>query len=121
MIQLYRKEELKNQRKKVKFMYEIREKKTDIWFAIGVWILEMVALFGIRYCVEHEISQKVGLITIAYVSCVVFALIKEKNLTILGFTTEKIRRNAPIAVGIIITTILIRMVISKISFELLLS
>lgn len=81
----------------------------------------MVALFGIRYCVEHEISQKVGLITIAYVSCVVFALIKEKNLTILGFTTEKIRRNAPIAVGIIITTILIRMVISKISFELLLS
>lgn len=100
-------------------MYEVREKKTDLWFAIGAWTLEMLALFGIRYCVEHEISQKVGLVTIVYVFCVVFVLIKEKNLIILGFATEKIKQNALIAVGIIIATFLIRMFISDIPFELL--
>ena len=101
-------------------MYAVRDKKTDILFAIGTWILEMAALYGVRYCHVREISQKVGLITIVYVFCVVFVLIKERNLTILGFGTEKTKRNAPIACGIIIATFFIRLFMSKSSFAVLL-
>lgn len=91
-------------------MYEIRQKKTDVIYAVSAWILEMAALYGVGYAATHHIPQPVGYITIVYVLCVVFVLLKERSFKVLGFGTEKIKRNAPIALAIVLISFVIRVI-----------
>ena len=101
-------------------MYSKKEKRSDVLVAIGVYLLEMAALYGTKFTVQHGITQIIGFITIVYVLSIVFVLIKDKSSVNLGFSKEKIKINSIIAAGIIILAFVFGICFSKITITQLL-
>jgi membrane protease YdiL (CAAX protease family) len=101
-------------------MYE-EKKKSDVAIAIIAFVLHFLALCWIGIVNKYNLGSSYHVYEITFIVSCLIVIIKERDLTNLGFGKEKIKVNLPIAIGIIVVTFIISIFMSDSPVSSLLS